>query len=108
MFPYFPKSFKRKIETALDVLWADSLKNLETLETFPQTLVNSPLTWFGKWKQFGNTEDQMETSDLPSDFNATNATNDINCPTESKSVKEALRCGPKRPWLGRLTDLRRW
>ena len=49
---------------------------------------------FRKWKQFGNLADQMETSDLPSDTNATNATVAMNCLTESKSVKRRSRRRP--------------
>src|ERR1039458_2095141 len=34
-FHIFRRVLKEKLNTTLDVLWADSLKNLGTLETFP-------------------------------------------------------------------------
>jgi hypothetical protein len=38
----------------------------------------------------------METSDLPSDANATKATNDMNCPTEMRVVKWRQLADPRR------------
>jgi hypothetical protein len=54
-FHIFRRVLKEKLNTTLDVLWADSWKYLETLETFPQALATEPLTRVPKWKQFGNT-----------------------------------------------------
>ena len=34
-FHIFRRVLKEKLKTTLDVLWANSLKNMETLETFP-------------------------------------------------------------------------
>jgi hypothetical protein len=39
-FHIFRRVSKEKLKTTLDLLWADSLKNMETLETFPQALAN--------------------------------------------------------------------
>jgi hypothetical protein len=37
-FHIFRRVLKAKLKTTLEIPWADSLKNMETLETFPQAL----------------------------------------------------------------------
>src|ERR1039457_3014550 len=87
LFPYYRKSFKRILKTTLDVTLGRFLEifgNNGNLSVSPCYLTTYQ---FRKWKQFGNIEDQMETSDLPSDADTTNAAIAMNCPTELRYVK---------------------